>query len=92
MNLLVAVFAVLTVVAISMVVGLSIDTERQHRVLQDIAEERRKLNAERVQLVQERPRLVYERRKLAEDQAKLDIAIRDPGRCPSCPLPIPRRD
>ena len=92
MNLLVAVFAALTVVAIAMVIGLSLDTERHRMVLRDTAEERRKLNAERAQLVQERHRLVYERRKLAEDQAKLDMAIRDPGRCPSCPLPYPRRD
>ena len=92
MNLLVAVFAALTVVAISMVIGLSVDPERQRKVLQETAEERRKLAAERIQLVQERRRLVYERRKLAEDQAKLDMAIRDPGRCPSCPLPLPQHD
>jgi hypothetical protein len=91
-NLLVAVFAVLTVVA-HLHGGRPVHRHRTPaQGPQDIAEERRKLNAERVQLVQERPRLVYERRKLAEDQAKLDIAIRDPGRCPSCPLPIPRRD
>ena len=91
MNLVVVVFAVLTLSAISMAVGTSLDTEGQRRTLLDIAEERRDLNAARIQVLEERRSIVYERRKLAEDQSKLDRAIQDHGRCSSCPLPPARR-
>jgi septal ring factor EnvC (AmiA/AmiB activator) len=86
-NLVVALFAVLALSAISMAVGTSLDTEGQRRTLRDIAEERRDLNAARIQVLEEQRSIVYERRKLAEDQSKLERAIQDHGRCSSCSRP-----
>jgi hypothetical protein len=86
-NLVVALFALLALGAISMAVGTCIDTEGRRRTLLAIAEERRDLNAARVQVLEERRSIVYERRKLAEDQSQLDRAVQDHGRCSSCPLP-----
>jgi hypothetical protein len=84
LNVGVVVGGLVLLVVIAAAIGMSMDTEAQHRAADAVAEERRLLREERHQLQQERYRVLNLIHQLAEERRMLAEEVAQLERCRAC--------